>query len=82
MKVRATTDNGKVILWDEESGVGLQFTEGETLQLYTATIVLADPAKMETEVGVKEVSRISQLLTDEAAALYPKEFAPMQDPKQ
>lgn len=78
MKVRATTANGKVTLWDEESGVGLQFTEGETLQRYNSTIVLADPDKTTTEAGVEEVSRISQLLTDEAAALYPKEFAPLQ----
>lgn len=78
MKVRATTDNGKVTLWDEESGVGLQFTEGESLQRYNSAIVLADPDKATTEAGVEEISRISELLTDEAAALYPMEFAPLQ----
>ena len=67
-----TTKDGKTIIWDEESGVGLLFTKGESLQRYNSAIVMEDPSKMD-----EEVSKILFLLTEEAAKLYPMEFAPL-----
>lgn len=72
-----TTKDGKTIIWDEESGVGLLFTKGERLQRYNSAIVLGDPDRATTEEGVDEISRVGNLLTEEAAKLYPDEFAPL-----
>lgn len=76
MKVRTEKQKGVITLWDDGSGIGLRFQEGESLQRYTAQVVLKD-----TEKGVEEIERVSNLLTEEAATLYPYEFAPLQDPE-
>lgn len=72
-----TTKDGKTIIWDEESRVGLLFTKGERLQRYNSAIVLGDSDRATTEEGVAEISRVGNLLTEEAAKLYPDEFAPL-----
>lgn len=77
-----TTKDGKTIIWDEESGVGLLFTKGESLQRYNSAIVLGDPDKATTEEGIAEISRVENLLTEEAYKLYPYEFTPLKDPTE
>lgn len=81
MNTRTERAQGIITLWHDESGIGLRFKEGEPLQRYTSQIVLADVNKASTEQGIEEISRITELLTEEAAALYPIEFAPLQDPQ-
>lgn len=81
MKVRTERAQGIITLWHDESGVGIRFSEGESLQRYNSQIVLADIDKATTEKGVEEISKVSELLTEEAAALYPMEFAPLQTPQ-
>lgn len=73
--ITRTDKNGALItLWNDESGIGLRFHEGETLQRYTSEIVLADLNKTTTEEGIEEINRVSALLMEEASRLYPKEF--------
>lgn len=81
MNTRTERAQGTITLWHDESGIGLRFKEGEPLQRYTSQIVLADANKASTEQGIEEISRITELLTEEAAAQYPIEFAPLQDPQ-
>lgn len=81
MKVRTERKSGFITLWNDESGIGLRFKEGENLQRYTSQIVLEDVNKATSEKGVEEINKISALLTEKAATLYPIEFAPLQTPQ-
>ena len=76
-RYRTEKADGVVTLWDDTTGIGLRFKEGETLSRYTSSIVLSDPSIMETEEGVEKVSRISEALTAQAERDYPTEFQPL-----
>lgn len=81
MNTRTERAQGTITLWHDESGIGLRFKEGESLQRYLCQIILAEVDNADLRQSVEELSRISQLLTEEADALYPMEFAPLQDPQ-
>ena len=55
--MKETKQGNTITLMDEVRGVGIQFTEGETLQRYTAAMVMADTDRLNTPEGVEEVSR-------------------------
>lgn len=76
--MKETKQGNTITLMDEVRGVGIQFTEGETLQRYTAALVMADTDRLNTPEGVEEVSRIQAELIEEAAKRHHKEFAEMQ----
>lgn len=76
--MKETKQGNTVTLTDEVSGVGIRFTEGETLQRYTAALVMADTDRLTTAEGVEEATRIQARLMEEAAKRYPKEFAELQ----
>lgn len=78
-KYKTETNGNQITIWNETEGVGLQFTEGEPLQRYTASIVLRDTTSLSTEEGVKEITEIQAALTRYAEEQYPKEFAPVAD---
>ena len=68
--------NGKAVsITDVSTGIGLCFTEGESLQRYTASLVVPEISIMETEDGVRRVGEISRELEEYAAGIYPREFA-------
>ena len=81
MNTRTERAQETITLWNDESGIGLRFKEGESLQGHLCQIILAKVDNADQKQSVEEISRISQLLTEEAAALYPMEFAPLQTPQ-
>ena len=82
MELRKEQNGQNVTLWDDTHGVGLQFTEGESLQRYTSAIVYTDEAIADTEEKVALLARLTEEITEEAAKLYPKEFAPIAEPEE
>lgn len=73
-------ENNKVIIWDCENGVGIQFKEGERLQLYCHSLVIKEPENYCRDEGkLKLLSDIDERLTEYAAERYPKEFAPLNE---
>lgn len=77
MNSRTVKENGVITIWNETEEVGLQFKEGETLSGYTAAIILSNPSIIETEEGAERVAQISNILREQAAKEYPKEFNPI-----
>ena len=70
----------QITIWHEEKGVGLRFIEGETLQAYTADLVMNNPSEFcETEDGIKVLIKLREELTEYATEKYPKEFEPLKD---
>lgn len=68
--------NGTVVtITDVCTGIGLCFTEGESMQRYTASLFVPDISIMETEDGVRRVGEISRELEKYAAGMFPQEFA-------
>jgi hypothetical protein len=78
-KYRTEKDGKQITIWNDTEGIGLRFTEGETLQKYNSQIVVADAHRTGTEEGVADVTQITQDLTRYAEEQYPKEFAPLAD---
>lgn len=64
----------QVSVVDEETGIRLNFTEGEPLSGYTASLSIPDPELLRTEEGVARVSAISEKLREYAAQHFPQEF--------
>lgn len=75
MEYKIERDGAKVKITDAATGVGLCFTEGETMQRYTASLFVPEVSIMETEEGVRRVGEISRELEEYAAGMFPKEFA-------
>lgn len=75
MKYKIEKNGTPVTITDVSTGIGLCFTEGESLQRYTASIVVPEISIMETEDGVRRVGEISRELEEYATGIYPKEFA-------
>lgn len=75
-KYRVENDGSKVIIWNDADGIGLQFTAGGTLQRYTSSIVIKGYS-LSTEAAVRHLDEVQEQLTEYAATLYPKEFAPL-----
>lgn len=75
-KYRVENDGSKVIIWNDADGIGLQFTAGGTLQRYTSSIVIKGYS-LSTEATVRHLDEVQEQLTEYAATLYPKEFAPL-----
>lgn len=75
MEYKIERDGVKVKITDVATGVGLCFTEGETMQRYTASLFVPEVSIMETEEGVRRVGEISRELEEYAAGMFPKEFA-------
>lgn len=73
-RYRLQEDGELLTLWDEPEGVGLQFRRGDSLQAYTAAIVLRSTDILSTEEGVSHLSKIQEQLTAKARELYPEEF--------
>jgi len=71
-------DGALLTLWDESEGVGLQFRRGDTLQAYTAALVLSNTDILSTEEGVSHLTKIQEQLTAKARELYPEEFREIQ----
>lgn len=78
-KFRTETDGRQITIWNDTEGIGLRFTEGETLQKYNSQIVVADAHRTGTGEGVADVTQTMQELTKYAEEHYPKEFAPLAD---
>ena len=66
---RTEQDGDKITVWDDTVGVGLRFTQGDTLQRYTSELIITDET-----TDVATLSEISNALTDYAAQLFPYEF--------
>ena len=77
-RYRLQEDGELLTLWDEPEGVGLQFRRGDSLQAYTAAIVLRSTDILSTEEGVSHLSKIQEQLTAKARELYPEEFREIQ----
>lgn len=77
-RYRLQEDGALLTLWDESEGVGLQFRRGDTLQAYTAAIVISNTEILSTEDGVARLSKIQEQLTAKARELYPEEFREIQ----
>lgn len=75
MKYKIEKNGTAVTITDVTSGIGLCFTEGKSLQRYTASIYVPDTSIMQTEEGVRIVGKISQELEAYAAEKFPEEFA-------
>lgn len=75
-KYRTEKNGSLVTIWNDTDGIGLQFTEGDTLQRYTSSIVLKGYS-LSTEEAVRHLNEVQSELTEYASTLYPKEFAPM-----
>ena len=75
MKYKIEKNGKAVTITDVSTGIGLCFTEGESLQRYTASLVVPEISIMETEDGVRRVGEISRELEEYATGIYPKEFA-------
>ena len=75
MKYKIEKYGKAVTITDVSTGIGLCFTEGESLQRYTASLVVPEISIMETEDGVRRVGEISRELEEYAAGIYPREFA-------
>lgn len=75
MECKIERDGAKVKITDVATGVGLYFTEGETMQRYTASLFVPEVSIIETEEGVRRVGEISRELEEYAAGMFPKEFA-------
>lgn len=73
----ATERNGnQITIWNETEEIGLQFTEGESMQRYMSC-VRADP-KVLTYYGLDQINQIVNELTQYATAEYPYEFQELQ----
>lgn len=75
MKYKIEKNGTTVTIIDVSTGIGLCFTDGETLQRYTASLFVPEISIMETENGVRRVGEISRELEEYAAGMFPKEFA-------
>ena len=75
MKYKIEKNGKAVTITDVSTGIGLCFTEGESLQRYTASLVVPEISIMETEDGVRRVGEIPRELEEYAAGIYPREFA-------
>ena len=75
MKYKIEKNGKAVTITDVSTGIGLCFTEGESLQRYTASLVVPEISIMETEDGVRRVGEISRELEEYAAGIYPREFS-------
>lgn len=75
MKYKIEKNGTTVTIIDVSTGIGLCFTEGETLQRYIASLFVPEISIMETEDGVRRVGEISRELEEYAAGMFPKEFA-------
>ena len=66
-------------IWNECETVGLQFQEGETMQLYTKSVVVksCDLPQFQGEEGLKRLENEIQSLESYAKLQYPMEFAEM-----
>ena len=78
MEYKIERDGGEVTVWNEAAAVGLRFTEGETLQLYTCAIVLP-PWKELTQRDLERIQRVSNEIKDYCSEKWPREFAPLAD---
>lgn len=76
LKYRVEKDGSDVTIWNDADGIGLQFTAGSTLQRYTSSIVVKGYS-LSTETAVRHLDEVQEQLTEYAAHLYPKEFAPL-----
>lgn len=72
---RTEKDGNKITIWDDGKGVGLRFTEGETLQAYQSQVIIQNPATLATAEGVEALTRVQEEITCYATQHYPKEFA-------
>ena len=75
MKYKIEKNGTAVTITDISTGIGLCFTEGESMQRYTASLFVPEISIMETEDGVKRVGEISRELEEYAAGMFPQEFA-------
>lgn len=75
MEYKIEKNGTAVTITNVSTGIGLRFTEGESLQRYTASLFVPEISIMETEDGVRRVGEISRELEEYAAGIYPKEFA-------
>lgn len=73
-KYRIEQDGDTVTVWDDTEGVGLRFTQGETLQRYTTQLIINDANRTATGEGLERLNEISNALTDYAAERFPYEF--------
>jgi hypothetical protein len=77
MEYRKEQSGSLITLWNDKKGVGLQFKEGEPLQRYTSSVVLADKTLTSTEAGLAIMNKAAGELMEHAARLYPKESGEM-----
>lgn len=75
MKYKIEKNGTAVTVTDVSTGIGLCFSEGKSLQRYTASLYVPDTSIMQTEEGVRVVGEISQELEAYAAEKFPDEFA-------
>lgn len=66
--------DGCIIIWDEAARIGLKFKKGDTLQRYTASVVLEDFGLLQKEGAMSVLEDAQRRLLEVAAERYPKEF--------
>lgn len=71
---RIEQDGNKITVWDDTAGVGLCFTQGDTLQRYTSELIIRDWAILQHP---DTLSEISAALTGYTAERFPMEFEPI-----
>lgn len=74
MNYRTEEKDGLITIWDDAKGIGLQFKQGEPLQLYTCSILIAVQKNLDTPNRFEEVQRIADKLIAYATENYPNEF--------
>ncbi len=74
MEYKIDRDGGEVTVWAEGAGVGVRFTEDETMQRYLCGIVL--PALEEIHAAdFERIIGVSKAIVAWCAARWPYEFA-------
>lgn len=74
MEYKIDRDGGEVTVWDEAAGMGVRFTEGETMQRYLCGIVL--PALEEMHAAdFERIIGVSKAIVAWCAERWPYEFA-------
>ena len=77
MEYKIEREGGEVTVWDEAAGVGVRFTEGETMQRYLCGIVM--PALDEMHAAdFESIIGVSKAIVAWCAERWPREFAELQ----
>ena len=77
MEYKIDRDGGEVTVWAEGAGVGVRFTEGETMQRYLCGIVLQASEELHA-VDLERIGGVHKAIVAWCAERWPREFAELQ----